>query len=214
MDERCRPADAFLFPRRAGGGGGGRRGERVKRGAEPVKMPAEADAELKCGGQLKTVRLKRRPGESFGFALRGGREHKLGFVVTQVQCGSESQLKGLTVLTGAPRLAATIRWSSAVEIDVVLIARLCLPGRRSGDAHQRTARRRSPAQRNAQHDSLENAGHPQSPQYVFLACLFLIMASTDGRCFPQVAVSIPSTEPTSKYGLVWGRVVDALRNAH
>jgi hypothetical protein len=53
--------------------------------------------ELKYGPHLKTVRLKRRSGESFGFALRGGREHKIGFFVTQVQPGSESERQGLSV---------------------------------------------------------------------------------------------------------------------
>ena len=53
--------------------------------------------ELKYGPHLKTVRLKRRSGQSFGFALRGGREHKIGFFVTQVQPGSESERQGLSV---------------------------------------------------------------------------------------------------------------------
>ena len=55
--------------------------------------------DLKLGGKLKTIRLKRRPGESFGFALRGGREHRIGFFVTQVQRGSQCELQGLQVRT-------------------------------------------------------------------------------------------------------------------
>ena len=64
--------------------------------AVAAKMFGDVD-ELKYGPHLKTVRLKRRSGQSFGFALRGGREHKIGFFVTQVQPGSESERQGLSV---------------------------------------------------------------------------------------------------------------------
>jgi len=48
--------------------------------------------------KLRTIRLERRNGSShFGFALRGGHEHKLGFFVTQVVKDSESDLQGLAV---------------------------------------------------------------------------------------------------------------------
>lgn len=48
--------------------------------------------------KLRTIRLERRNGSTnFGFALRGGHEHKLGFFVTQVMKGSESERQGLAV---------------------------------------------------------------------------------------------------------------------
>ena len=52
-------------------------------------------------GKLRTIRLQRRPGSSyFGFAVRGGREYGengLGFFITKVIPGSESELQGLEV---------------------------------------------------------------------------------------------------------------------
>ncbi|XP_059352087.1 harmonin-like isoform X1 [Daphnia carinata] len=48
--------------------------------------------------KLRTIRLNRRPGVPyFGFGIRGGREYGLGFFVTKVVAGSESELQGLSV---------------------------------------------------------------------------------------------------------------------
>ncbi|KAI9555855.1 Harmonin [Daphnia sinensis] len=48
--------------------------------------------------KLRTIRLHRRPGVPyFGFGIRGGREYGLGFFVTKVVAGSESELQGLSV---------------------------------------------------------------------------------------------------------------------
>ncbi|KAK8740435.1 hypothetical protein OTU49_002907 [Cherax quadricarinatus] len=47
------------------------------------------------GGRIKLVRLVRRNGESYGFSLRGGREHGTGFFISHVEPGSEAFLQGL-----------------------------------------------------------------------------------------------------------------------
>ncbi|XP_042220719.1 flocculation protein FLO11-like isoform X2 [Homarus americanus] len=47
------------------------------------------------GGRIKVVRLIRRNGESYGFSLRGGREHGTGFFISHVESGSEAFLQGL-----------------------------------------------------------------------------------------------------------------------
>lgn len=46
--------------------------------------------------RVKTIRLYRRNGY-FGFGLRGGREHNIGFFVSTVIPSSESELGGLSV---------------------------------------------------------------------------------------------------------------------
>ncbi|XP_071534307.1 uncharacterized protein [Panulirus ornatus] len=46
-------------------------------------------------GRVKVVRLVRRNGESYGFSLRGGREHGTGFFISHVEPGSEAFLQGL-----------------------------------------------------------------------------------------------------------------------
>lgn len=45
--------------------------------------------------KLRTIRLYRKNG-FFGFGLRGGREHNIGFYVSTVIPGSESELQGLS----------------------------------------------------------------------------------------------------------------------
>ncbi|XP_042892793.1 nucleolar protein dao-5-like isoform X10 [Penaeus japonicus] len=47
------------------------------------------------GGRVRFVRLIRRPGESYGFSLRGGREHGTGFFISHVEIGSEAYMQGL-----------------------------------------------------------------------------------------------------------------------
>ncbi|XP_063606332.1 harmonin-like isoform X2 [Penaeus indicus] len=47
------------------------------------------------GGRVRFVRLIRRPGESYGFSLRGGREHGTGFFISHVEVGSEAYMQGL-----------------------------------------------------------------------------------------------------------------------
>lgn len=49
------------------------------------------------GGRVRFVRLIRRPGESYGFSLRGGREHGTGFFISHVEVGSEAYMQGLRV---------------------------------------------------------------------------------------------------------------------
>lgn len=51
--------------------------------------------------KLRNIRLQRRPQDNFfGFAIRGGRDYGqngLGFYITKVVPGSESELQGLEV---------------------------------------------------------------------------------------------------------------------
>ncbi|XP_059164016.1 harmonin-like, partial [Physella acuta] len=49
------------------------------------------------GVKLRVIRLMRRPGESLGFAVRGGFEHGVGIFVTQVTLGSQAEKQGLRV---------------------------------------------------------------------------------------------------------------------
>nr|CAD7393889.1 unnamed protein product [Timema cristinae] len=71
----------------------------------PSSVSSTSDS---CGGRpsrLRTLRLVRRLGaapppgrpSSFGFSLRGGREHGTGFFVSAVETGSEAHCQGLRV---------------------------------------------------------------------------------------------------------------------
>jgi hypothetical protein len=66
------------------------------------ELPLQESLNVMKPGKLRTIRLQRRPGSSyFGFALRGGREYGengLGFFITKVIPGSESELQGLEVI--------------------------------------------------------------------------------------------------------------------
>ncbi|KAK0075183.1 hypothetical protein PV325_000170 [Microctonus aethiopoides] len=48
-------------------------------------------------GVTRHVRLRRRGASGFGFSLRGGREHAVGFYVSDVQPGGEAHRNGLRV---------------------------------------------------------------------------------------------------------------------
>ncbi|CAL4086976.1 unnamed protein product, partial [Meganyctiphanes norvegica] len=47
------------------------------------------------GGSIRFVRLLRRRGETYGFSLRGGKEHGTGFFISHVEPGSEAYHNGL-----------------------------------------------------------------------------------------------------------------------
>uniref|UniRef100_T1JE07 PDZ domain-containing protein n=1 Tax=Strigamia maritima TaxID=126957 RepID=T1JE07_STRMM len=48
--------------------------------------------------KTKLVRLQRRKGiKSFGFSIRGGKEHGVGIFISEVDSGSESEIRGLKV---------------------------------------------------------------------------------------------------------------------
>ncbi|XP_050408731.1 harmonin isoform X1 [Patella vulgata] len=49
------------------------------------------------GVKLRVVRLQRQPGESLGFAVRGGFEHGVGVFVSDVQPNSQAQKRGLKI---------------------------------------------------------------------------------------------------------------------
>ncbi|XP_041367645.1 harmonin-like [Gigantopelta aegis] len=49
------------------------------------------------GVKLRVIRLKRQPGESIGFAVRGGFEHGVGVFVSRVESGSQAEKRGLKV---------------------------------------------------------------------------------------------------------------------
>ncbi|KAK7081797.1 Harmonin, partial [Halocaridina rubra] len=47
------------------------------------------------GGRVRFIRLIRKRNESYGFSLRGGREHGTGFFISHVELGSEAHMQGL-----------------------------------------------------------------------------------------------------------------------
>nr|XP_022316588.1 uncharacterized protein LOC111120143 isoform X2 [Crassostrea virginica] len=49
------------------------------------------------GRKLRAITLRKRPNESFGFAVRGGFEHGVGIFVSHVNPGSQAEQKGLKV---------------------------------------------------------------------------------------------------------------------
>lgn len=61
--------------------------------------PGSAIASSIGGSRVKVVKLVRRHGESYGFSLRGGREHGTGFFISHVEQGSEAFHQGLRVST-------------------------------------------------------------------------------------------------------------------
>ena len=66
------------------------------------KTPLGSSTSSLCsssGGRVRAVRLARRKGETYGFSLRGGKEHGTGFFISHVEAGSEAFLQGLRVST-------------------------------------------------------------------------------------------------------------------
>ncbi|XP_045605049.1 serine-rich adhesin for platelets isoform X7 [Procambarus clarkii] len=61
----------------------------------PYAASSSSSSSSAGGGRVKVVRLVRRNGESYGFSLRGGREHGTGFFISHVEAGSEAFLQGL-----------------------------------------------------------------------------------------------------------------------
>ncbi|KAL3842293.1 hypothetical protein ACJMK2_020323 [Sinanodonta woodiana] len=47
--------------------------------------------------KLRVIRMRRRPNENLGFAVRGGFEHGIGVFVSLVEAGSQAELQGLKV---------------------------------------------------------------------------------------------------------------------
>ena len=47
--------------------------------------------------RVRFIKLLRRRGETFGFHLRGGREHGTGFFISHVEPSSEAHQQGLRV---------------------------------------------------------------------------------------------------------------------
>ncbi|GFO45005.1 harmonin [Plakobranchus ocellatus] len=61
------------------------------------QIPYSQMAPPSPGARLHAVRLHRRPGESLGFAVRGGYEHGVGIFVTDVAPGSQADRQGLKI---------------------------------------------------------------------------------------------------------------------
>ena len=61
------------------------------------KSPSEGWLNHNEVTSVRYVRLVRRQGASFGFHLRGGREHGTGFFISHVEPDSEAYEQGLRV---------------------------------------------------------------------------------------------------------------------
>ncbi|XP_063881274.1 PDZ domain-containing protein 7-like isoform X5 [Scylla paramamosain] len=61
----------------------------------PLGSTSSCSSSVAGGGRVRAVRLVRRKGETYGFSLRGGKEHGTGFFISHVEPGSEAFLQGL-----------------------------------------------------------------------------------------------------------------------
>ncbi|MPC71379.1 Whirlin [Portunus trituberculatus] len=61
----------------------------------PLGSTSSCSSSVAGGGRVRAVRMVRRKGETYGFSLRGGKEHGTGFFISHVEPGSEAFLQGL-----------------------------------------------------------------------------------------------------------------------